>query len=128
MITHAPRLLSLLVLLTLASLATGCGPLLSTVLIQQAATELEGAKAARAEEFAPYEFTGAELYLDKAREQQGYAEFAPAVDFAYKARELARKGKEKALAKRNEAPPNVLIEKSAPGQTSTPNVIITPTN
>ena len=126
--THAPRLLALMTLLTLGLLTTGCGPLLSTVLIQQAATELEGAKAARAEQYAPYEFTGATLYLDKAREQQGYAEFAPAVDFAYKARELARKGKEKALAKRNEAPPNVLIEKNAPRPNNAPNVIITPTN
>jgi len=126
--TQAPRLIAITALLTLSLFASGCGPLLSTVLIQQAATELEGAKAARAEEYAPYEFTGASLYLDKAREQQGYAEFAPAVDFAYKARELARKGKEKALAKRNEAPPNVLIEKRAPGQNTNPKVIITPTN
>ena len=122
------RLLVLALTLLAGLFTSGCGPLLSTVLIQQAATELEGAKAARAEQFAPYEYTGAELYLEKAREQQGYAEFAPAVDFAFKARELARKGKEKALAKRNEAPPNVIIEKNAPAAQDAPTIIITPTN
>ena len=71
-------------------MGTGCGPILSTVLIQQAAAELEGAKAAHAEIHAPYEYTGAELYLEKAKEQQGYAEFSPAVDFAYKANKNIR--------------------------------------
>lgn len=126
--TAGARLLRILVLVLVPGLGSGCGPLLSTVLIQQAATELEGAKAANAQSYAPYEYTGAELYLEKAREQHGYAEFAPAVDFAYKARELARKGKEKALNKRNEAPPNVLIENRTAPEPANTNIIITPTN
>ncbi len=105
---------------------TGCGPILSTVLIQQAATELEGAKAAHAEIHAPYEYTGAELYLEKAKEQQGYAEFAPAVDFAYKARELAKRGKDKAIAKSNTDGPAQLIEERAAPEPER-KIIITPT-
>ena len=105
---------------------TGCGPILSTVLIQQASTELEGAKAAHAEIHAPYEYTGAELYLEKAKEQLGYAEFAPAVDFAYKARELAKRGKEKAIAKSNDSGPAQLIEERAAPEPER-QIIITPT-
>ena len=110
----------------MALLGTGCGPILSTVLIQQAATELEGAKAAHAEIHAPYEYTGAELYLEKAREQQGYAEFAPAVDFAYKARELAKRGKDKAIAKNNNSGPTQIIEERAAPEPER-QIIITPT-
>ena len=106
-------------------MGTGCGPILSTVLIQQAAAELEGAKAAHAEIHAPYEYTGAELYLEKAKEQQGYAEFSPAVDFAYKARELAKRGKEKALAKSNNTGPTQLIEERSAPQPER-QIIITP--
>ena len=106
-------------------MGSGCGPILSTVLIQQAAAELEGAKAAHAEIHAPYEYTGAELYLEKAKEQQGYAEFSPAVDFAYKARELAKRGKEKALAKSNSTGPAQLIEERSVPQPER-QIIITP--
>ena len=118
------RITGLMAAIVLCS--TGCGPILSTVLIQQAATELEGAKAAHAEIHAPYEYTGAELYLEKAKEQQGYAEFAPAVDFAYKARELAKRGKDKALAKSITTGPTQLIEERAAPQPER-QIIITPT-
>ena len=118
------RITGLIAAMTL--FGTGCGPILSTVLIQQAATELEGAKAAHAEIHAPYEYTGAELYLEKAREQQGYAEFAPAVDFAYKARELAKRGKDKAIAKNNNSGPTQIIEERAAPEPER-QIIITPT-
>ena len=94
-----------LLALTVTTFATGCGPLLSTYLILSANAELQGAKAAEAEVHAPYEYTAANLYLDKAREQQGYAEFGPAIDFAYKAKDLALKGKNKSLEAQSQAPP-----------------------
>lgn len=70
---------------------TGCGPIISTYLIVSAQADLEGAKAAEAEKYAVYEYTAADQYLHKAREEQGYADFGPSIDFAYKAQDLAAK-------------------------------------
>lgn len=75
---------------------TGCGPSISTYLIVSAQAELDGAKAADAQKYAIYEYTAAEEYLQKAREEQGYADFGPAIDYAYKAQELAKKATERA--------------------------------
>lgn len=96
-------------LLALASMLlplSGCGPVMSTYLILDAQAELDGAQAAEAEKYAIYEYTAASEYLHKAREEQGYADFGPSIDFAYKAGELARAGRERAeKEKRNlEAP------------------------
>ncbi len=71
---------------------SGCGPILSTYLIVSAQADLDGAKAAEAEKYAVYEYTAASQYLHKAREEQGYADFGPAIDFAFKADEMATKG------------------------------------
>lgn len=77
-------------------LTPGCGPVMSTYLILRAQAELDGAQAAEAEKYAIYEYTAASLYLHKAREEQGYADFGPSIDFAYKAGEYAVKGRERA--------------------------------
>lgn len=85
---------------------TGCGPVLSTVKIISAQAELDGARAAQGEKFAPYEMTAAENYLAKAREEQGYAEFGPSIDYASRAETLAIEGRKRAMAQqRVEAPP-----------------------
>lgn len=87
----------------------GCGPTLSTYLIISAQAELDGAKAADAEKHAVYEYTAASEYLAKAREEQGYADFGPAIDYAYKATELARQAQERAeKEKGKERPPEDL--------------------
>lgn len=91
---------SLVALLALPAL-TGCGPLMSTYLIISAQAELDGAQAAEAEKYAVYEYTASSEYLAKAREEQGYADFGPAIDYAYKAQELAVKAKERAAAQRD---------------------------
>ena len=80
---------------------TACGPLQSAYLIVAARAELEGAKAAHADEFAPYEYTAASLYLDQAEEQQGYAQFGIAIDYAYKAHRFAKLGKKAATSRRD---------------------------
>ena len=74
----------------------GCGPALSTYLIISAQTQLDGAKAADAEKYAIYEYTAATEYLAKSREEQGYADFGPSIDYAYRAQELARQAQERA--------------------------------
>ena len=91
---------------------TGCGPILSTYLILSAQAELDGAKAAEAEKYAVYEYTAAAEYLHKAREEQGYADYGPSIDYAFKAEEMAKKGTEKS----NEEKKRILEQ---PGATAT---------
>jgi hypothetical protein len=92
----------------LASLVLGCGPTQSTAIIMDAEVQLEAATTADAEKLAPYEWTGALAYLHKAREEQGYSDYEVAIDFAEKARKLAREAKSKAMAAKSEgALPNV---------------------
>ncbi len=79
-----------------------CGPTQSTALIIDADVELQAARTADASKLAPYEFTAAELYLHKAREEQGYSDFEQAIDFAQKAVTYARDAKQKAMAAKSE--------------------------
>ncbi len=90
-----------------AVLLGGCGPIESTAVIGEAEVEIAGARAADAETKATYEFVSAELYLEKAREERGYADYQAAVDYARKAAELAREARAKAQSKMREgaAPP-----------------------
>ncbi len=85
-----------LALLALAA-AAGCGPIQSTPALIEADVELQAARSAGAATAAPYEFTSAEAYLRKAREEAGYAQYQPATDFAIKARDLAKEAREKAI-------------------------------
>ena len=85
----------------------GCGPILSTYLILTAQAEVDGAKAAEAEEYAPYHYTAANEYLAKAREEQGYADFGPSVEYAWKAKDFAEEARDRAdKAKKNLTPPD----------------------
>lgn len=77
--------------------ATGCGPIQSTSLIMDADVQLDAARAADAPKFAPYEYTLAEAYLHKAREEQGYADYEVCIDFAQKALDNAKRAKELAV-------------------------------
>lgn len=77
----------------------GCGPVESTSLIVQADTALHNAKTVDAAQKSPYEFTAAEQYLHKAREEWGTSDFEYSVDFATKARDLAIKARENSMTK-----------------------------
>jgi hypothetical protein len=108
---------------------TGCGPVISTYLIISAQAELDGAKAAQAEKYAIYEYTAANEYLDKSREEQGYADFGPSIDYAFKANDLAVKARERAESERAKArAPDSLPEGAeppvAPTADEAPRVII----
>lgn len=92
-----------LALLALAA-AAGCGPIQSTPALIEADVELEAARSAGAPTAAPYEFTSAEAYLRKAREEAGYAQYQATTDFALKARDLAKEAREKAINASNRAP------------------------
>jgi hypothetical protein len=95
-------------LLVLAALATlsGCGPIQSTSALVDADVQLEAARTAGAATSAPYEFTAAEAYLHKAREEAGYAQYEASADFATRARDLAKTARQKAVdaSNRGEAP------------------------
>ena len=95
----------LLLALPVLALLAGCGPIQSTGALIDADVEIEGARAAGAATAAPYEFTSAEAYLHKAREQSGYSQYEAAIDFASKARELAKEARKKATAASNAATP-----------------------
>jgi uncharacterized OsmC-like protein len=95
---------SLLALLLLASLA-GCGPVQTTSALIDADVEIEGARAAGAATAAPYEFTSAEAYLHKAREESGAARYEAAITSASRARDLAKEARKKAAAASNKDQP-----------------------
>ncbi len=86
-------------LLALVSLS-GCGPIeyINQVGVK-AASAVSAAKLAQADRYAPYEFTAAEEYLHKAREEAGYAEYQDAIEFGRRAEDFANKGRAIAVAR-----------------------------
>ena len=52
----------------------------------KAASAVSAAKLASAQRYAPYEYTAAEEYLHKAREEAGHAEYQDAIEYGRKAR------------------------------------------
>jgi hypothetical protein len=88
--------------LACAAAMSSCGPTQSTALIMDADVQLEAARAADGPKLAPFEYTSAEVYLHKAREEQGYADYEVAIDFARKAVKYGTEAKVKAMAARAE--------------------------
>src|SRR5689334_22505710 len=96
----------LIPLVATAALWTGCGPVQSTAYLLDADINLQAAKTAGAEKYAPYEWTAATLYLMKAREEVGTSDYEAAVSFAQKASKFANEARDRSLAAtRNELPP-----------------------
>ncbi len=126
MIFHTARLHRLAMMAAILTVASGCGPIISTSLIVDAEAKLAAAKAAEAEQYAPYEYTAAEQYLHKAHEELGYADYGPAIDYAYKAADAAEKGTKRATNERTkdlEEPPTVTDGDAPATPTTTPVTI-----
>lgn len=70
--------------------------------IQQTKAELQAAETADAQTLAPYEYTAAVAYLEKTREEHGYADFSVSTDFGEKALKFARSARVKAMEARSE--------------------------
>jgi len=70
------------VTLTIAFTGTGCSAILARHRINAAVDALNSAQSADAEKKAPYEYTLAALYLEKAREEEAYARFGEALDLS----------------------------------------------
>ena len=85
----------------LLALASGCGPVESTsvILDAEAACARAGVEHAEKVPEAAYYYFAATQYLDKAKEEQGYADFEIAIDYGRKAKELAEKARSIAIAK-----------------------------
>ena len=76
----APAVSSLFIAVGIAFF--GCGPITASTKISDARAELEKAKKVDAPKYAPFEYQGAVLYLEKAREEEGYACYQDAVELA----------------------------------------------
>ena len=72
----------------------GCGPVEYINQVgNKAASAVSAAKLASAERYAPYEYTAAEEYLHKAREEAGHAEYGDAIEYGRKAEDLANRAR-----------------------------------
>ena len=87
------------------AIAAGCGPIeyLSQV-SNRAASAVAAAKQAHADRYAPYEYTAAEEYLHKAREEAGYAQYQDAIAYGHKSEDLANRARAIAVARSSQAP------------------------
>ncbi len=85
----------------LVLLAAGCGPVRATSVISDAEAALAQARAADGERLAPYQTVSAQLYLAKAREQQGRAQYGAAEDLAKQSVRFAREAVERAGEQRS---------------------------
>jgi hypothetical protein len=80
----------------LVLLAVGCGPVRATSVIGDAEAAVARARAADGERLAPYETVTAELYLAKAREESGRAQYGAAEDLARQSLRFAREAVDRA--------------------------------
>jgi hypothetical protein len=81
------------------ALLAACGPIrYIDQVTRRASTEVEAARAAQADRYAPYWYTLAVEYLDKAREEGSRADFQAAHRFGKRAEDAARKATTEALA------------------------------
>ena len=69
---------------------------------RKASSEVEAAKAVRADKHAVYYYTLAVEYLHKAREEAAHSDYQAANRFGKRAAEAARKAREQALERAND--------------------------
>ncbi|MCG3171980.1 MAG: hypothetical protein GMKNLPBB_00121 [Myxococcota bacterium] len=102
-------LLSLILVMTLAALASGCAAVWARKNIDDAGAAVAAAETADAPRHAPYEYWRAKLQLEEAKYKEGYAEYHTAARLASEAEEFAGKARVKALNKsqkqKESAPP-----------------------
>jgi hypothetical protein len=88
--------IQIVTLVGLLGLVSGCGPVVSGVKILSASVRLSETETAGARETALYEFTMAEEYLKKAREEHAYSEFWYARRYVDKALLYAKEARSRA--------------------------------
>jgi hypothetical protein len=117
--------------------AASCGPIAATTVIDDAEVALARAHATDGAKYALYETTLADLYLMKAREEQGHARYTQAQELAADALKLAQAATRKAAEGRSSgtatpapqatikhapepAPPPAETSPKLPGEPATP--------
>jgi hypothetical protein len=90
-------------------LSLGCGPIVYIKDVSpRTAAALNQAKADQADVYAPYEYTKASLYYDKAREAAGHAYYQNAVDWGRRSQDCSTRASalaRSARTKRSEEAP-----------------------
>jgi hypothetical protein len=86
-------------LLIAVLLAVGCGPITYiNDVTRKASNDVEAARAAQADQYAPYFYTLAVEYLRKAREEAAHADFESASRLGRMASKAARRAVELSIA------------------------------
>jgi hypothetical protein len=78
------------------ALLAGCAPIGTRGVIRDAETAIARARALDGDRIAPYETKSAELYLEKAREEQGRAQYGAARELARQSLTYAQQAIERA--------------------------------
>ena len=109
-------------LASIAALACGCGPVAATTVIDDADAALARAHAAEGEKYALYETTLADLYLIKAKEEQGHARYSDAAQLGSEALRYAEDATRKAAERRTsaDAPPAPTATVQHPAEPAAP--------
>lgn len=104
------------------SVLGGCGSVSAASSLSDAQELLDEAQGREAPQYAPYEYTRAASYLDKAKECNGMGQYEAAGDFASesqkaaeKAMQVARLNKEQAMRRERFAPTRKDPPKTRPG-------------
>jgi len=97
-----------------------CGPVAATSTIRDAESAVERAHAAEGERYAPYETTLADLYLQKAHEEQGHARYVEARNLAGEAQKFAETARQKAAERRGAGPPLAPAQPAVPQEKPPP--------
>ncbi|MFA6032373.1 MAG: DUF4398 domain-containing protein [Myxococcota bacterium] len=93
-----------LLLIAMAALVSGCGPVWAQKVISEATGKLNAAETADAEKYSPYEYYCAGEYLHQARYKESYSQFERAVDYGKLALEFATTALEKSQVAKGLSP------------------------
>jgi hypothetical protein len=117
--------------LIFAVFALACGPVTATSVIDDAEAAAVRAHSGEGEKYAAYDTALADLYLQKAREEQGHAHYSDAEDLAQEALTHAKEATRKAAEKRTSAAatpqtPQATVQRPAAPVTPAPAQPVTP--
>lgn len=84
-------------IVVLLAVGHGCGPVTSTMTINEAEIAIETARLEQAEEYATYEYVSAVEYFAKAQEEWGYSDYQHAQEYAQRALDFARAALQRTL-------------------------------
>jgi hypothetical protein len=97
--------------------AAGCGPIeYINQVSSKAASAVEAAKLAQADKYAPYEYTSAQEYLHKAREEAGYSEYQISIEYGHKSEEFANKARAIAVTRMSQPAPQPMTAPATPAK------------